>query len=165
VAELFTRLAPDHPPILLVQHIEASFVEGFAQWLRGAGRTPVVVARGGERLERGKAYVASADRHIGAGADGTITLSSSPAIAGFRPSGNYLLSSLAQSYGPRALGVILTGMGTDGAEGASALHGAGGFVIAQDEASCAVAGMTNAARKRGAVDLTLTPGSLPGYIR
>lgn len=165
IADIFTHLVPDHPPILLVQHIEASFVAGFAEWLRGAGRVKVVVAAGGELLERGAVYLAPSDRHIGVSSDGKVALSSAPPLSGFRPSGTHLLASLARVYGSRALGIVLTGMGSDGAEGAAALHQAGGFVIAQDESSCAVAGMTNAARKRGAVDLTLRPGSVAGHIR
>lgn len=165
VADILAHLAGAHPPILLVQHIESSFVTGFVSWLRGAVRTKMVLAESGMLLERGTVYVPPGDHHIGATADGRVLLSTAPQIAGFRPSGSHLLSSLARTYGKRALGIVLTGMGTDGADGALALHEAGGFVIAQDEASCAVAGMTNAARKRGAVDLTLTPGAVAAHIR
>ena len=165
VAEILCRLVSEHPPVLLVQHMEASFVVGFVSWLRSTAGTKVVLAEQGMILQRGTVYVPPGDHHIGVAADGSVVLSTSPPIAGFRPSGSYLLSSLARTYGKRALGVVLTGMGTDGADGASALHGAGGFVIAQDEASCAVAGMPNAARGRGAVDLTLGPGAVAAHIR
>lgn len=165
VADILAHVASDHPPILLVQHIESSFVTGFVTWLRSAVRTKMVLAESGMLLERGTVYVPPGDHHIGATADGRVLLSTAPQIAGFRPSGSHLLSSLARTYGKRALGIVLTGMGTDGADGALALHKAGGFVIAQDEASCAVAGMTNAARSRGAVDLTITPGAVAAHIR
>lgn len=165
VAEILTGLSPDHPPVLLVQHIEPSFVEGFADWLRGVGRSRVKVAGHGATLERGAVYVALGDAHLGATADGRIALSSGPPLAGFRPSGTHLLSSLARAYGSRALGIILTGMGTDGADGAHALHQAGGYVIAQDEASCAVAGMATAAERRGAVDLMAPPSSIASHVR
>ncbi len=165
VVDILTQVMPEHPPLLLVQHIEASFVSGFVTWLRGAVRTKVALAEHGMLLERGTVYVPPGDHHIGVSTEGRAVLSTAPPIGGFRPSGSHLLSSLAQIYGKRALGIVLTGMGTDGAEGASALHGAGGFVIAQDEASCAVAGMTNAARKLGAVDLTVQPNAVAAYVR
>jgi two-component system chemotaxis response regulator CheB len=165
VADILSHLVAGHPPILLVQHIETSFVTGFVTWLRGAVRTKMVLAESGMLLERGTVYVPPGDHHIGASADGRVLLSTAPQVAGFRPSGSHLLSSLARTYGKRALGIVLTGMGTDGADGALALHQAGGFVIAQDEASCAVAGMPNTARKRGAVDLTVTPGAVAAHIR
>jgi len=165
VADILGHLAAGHPPVLLVQHIEASFVEGFVSWLRGATRVNVKVAEHGAYLERGTVYVPPGDRHIGVTTDGKVMLASTPPVAGFRPSGTHLLASLARVYGKRALGIVLTGMGTDGADGAVALHEAGGFVIAQDEASCAVAGMTNASRVRGGVDLTLTPGAIAVHVR
>lgn len=165
VADILLHVVPDHPPLLLVQHIEASFVEGFVHWLGNAVRTKVVIAAHGQRLERGVVYIPPGDHHIAVNSNGEVVLSTAPPQGGFRPSGSFLLSSVARTYGLRALGIILTGMGTDGAEGALALHRAGGFVIAQDEMSCTVAGMTNAARARGAVDLTLEPGAIAAHIR
>lgn len=165
VSDILGHLAADHPPVLLVQHIEATFVEGFVSWLRTSSRANVVIAEHGRHLDRATVYVAPGNHHIGVSSDGKVALATTPPIAGFRPSGSHLLSALAKVYGKRALGVILTGMGSDGADGAVALRAAGGFVIAQDEASCAVAGMTGAARKRGAVDLTLAPTSIAGHVR
>ncbi len=165
VADILLHLAADHPPVLVVQHIEASFVEGFVRWLATSVRTKVVVAEHGMLFERGTVFVPPGDHHIGVNVEGKAVLSKSAPVCGFRPSGTHLLSSLARVYGRRALGIVLTGMGTDGADGALALHQAGGFVIAQDESSCAVAGMTNAARTRGAVDLTLAPGSIAPWVR
>ena len=165
VADILLALALDHPPVLLVQHIEATFVDGFVRWLGTAVRTKVVIAAHGQHLERGTVYVPPGDHHIGVTAQGDVALATTPPQGGFRPSGSYSLSSVARTYGKRALGIILTGMGSDGADGAVALHSAGGFVIAQDESSCAVAGMTNAARSRGAVNLTLGPGAIAAHIR
>lgn len=165
VSDILAHLAKDHPPVLLVQHIEASFVEGFVSWLRTSSRANVVIAAHGTHLDRATIYVAPGNHHIGVSKDGKVALATTPPVAGFRPSGSHLLSSLATVYGKRALGIILTGMGSDGADGAVALRAAGGFIIAQDEASCAVAGMTGAARKRDAVDLTLVPGSIAGHVR
>ena len=95
-----------------MQHIESSFVTGFVTWLRGAVRTKMVLAESGMLLERGTVYVPPGDHHIGATADGRVLLSTAPQIAGFRPSGSHLLFSLARTYGKRALGIVLTGMGT-----------------------------------------------------
>jgi len=165
VAEILGALGPDHPPLLLVQHIESSFVDGFVVWLRGSVKTKVVLGEHGADLERGTVYIAPAEHHIGVARDGRIALSTVPAIGGFRPSGTHLLQTIARAYGRRALGIILTGMGRDGAEGAEAMHATEGFIIAQDEASCAVAGMTNSARQRNAVDLSLVPGAIAAHIR
>lgn len=165
VSEILGALLPDHPPVLLVQHIESSFVDGFVMWLGTVVKTKVVIATDGGEVERGHVYVAPPEHHIGVGRDGRLALSTVPAIGGFRPSGTHMLQTLAKAYGRRALGIILTGMGRDGADGALALHEAGGFVIAQDEASCAVAGMTNAARSRNAVDVSLVPRAIAAHVR
>jgi two-component system chemotaxis response regulator CheB len=165
VAEILGALPPDHPPIVLVQHIESSFVDGFVMWLGSVVKTKVVVATDGENAERGTVFIAPAEHHIGVSRDGRIALAKTPPIGGFRPSATHMLQSLAKGYGRRALGVVLTGMGRDGADGAAALHDAGGFVIAQDEASCAVAGMPNAARSRNAVDLSLAPAAIAIHVR
>lgn len=165
VAEILGALAADHPPVLLVQHIESSFVDGFAVWLRVVVKSQIVIAEHGGEPKRGHVYIAPADHHLGVSRDGKLAISTAAPIGGFRPSGNHLLETLAKAYGRRALGIVLTGMGRDGSEGARILHDAEGFVIAQDEASCAVAGMTNAARDRGAVDVSLPPRSIASYIR
>lgn len=165
VAEILGALPPDHPPVLLVQHIESSFVDGFVMWLGSVVKTKVVIATEGAELERGTVYIAPAEHHLALTRDGRISLPTRPPIGGFRPSGTFLLQSVAKAFGRRALGIILTGMGRDGAEGASAIHDAEGFVIAQDEASCAVAGMTNSARARNAVDVSLVPSAIAAHIR
>lgn len=165
VAEILGSLPADHPPVLLVQHIESSFVDGFAAWLRVVVKTRVMIAEQADEPRRGHVYIAPADHHLGVAPDGRIAISKAPPIGGFRPSGNYLLETVAKAYGRRALGIVLTGMGRDGADGALKLHVAEGFVIAQDEASCAVAGMTNAARERGAVDVSLPPRAIASHIR
>jgi len=165
VAEILGALKPEHPPVLLVQHIEPSFVGGFVEWLRGATRRNVRVAVAGEDIARDTIYMAPPDHHLVVASDGRIHTTVTAPVSGFRPSGSVLLASLARTYGRRALGVVLTGMGQDGADGALQLRNARGFVIAQDEASCAVAAMPNAARARGAVDISLPPASIPAYLR
>jgi two-component system chemotaxis response regulator CheB len=112
----------------------------------------VKVAEDGEPLVAGTVYVAPDDRHLGVAPPGLILLSAAPPVGGFRPSGTALFWSLARVYGAGAVGLILTGMGSDGAEGLVALRRAGGRVIAQDEASSVVFGMPGAAVAAGAVD-------------
>jgi two-component system chemotaxis response regulator CheB len=141
-------------PILVVQHISPGFVDGLAGWLTQKLSVAVGVAEEG-RLARPGVWLAPDGAHL--------TLDSSMRF-GFdretggvhRPSVDVMLSSLARSFGSDAVGVVLTGMGTDGAEGAAAIRRAGGLVIAQDEASSAVYGMPRAVAEKGA-DLSLSP--------
>ena len=151
--------------MLLVQHIEASFVAGFVAWLRDAGRASVKVAEHGASLERGTVYVPPSDHHLGVALDGRIALSDAAPISGFRPSGTHLLKTLACGFGKRALGIILTGMGSDGAEGAQALHEAGGYVIAQVEASCTVAGHVQCGKPKRGGRPHVGARSIAGHIR
>ena len=95
------------PPILIVQHIAAGFVEGFARWLAGTSGHDVRVAADGERATPGTVWVAPHDRHLRAGREGTIVLGDDPPVHLFRPSGNALLRSLAP-FGGEAIGVVLT---------------------------------------------------------
>ena len=111
-------LPADFPiPILLVQHMGAPFMEGFASWLDGILPLDVAVAREQEIPMRGRVYVAPGDRHLLLSPAGTLQISASPPLASQRPSATLMFGSVAKSLGPRGLGVILTGMGEDGAEG------------------------------------------------
>lgn len=136
-------------PVLIVQHMAAGFIEGFAEWLDAGTRLNVRVARHGMRLESGTVYVAPDDRQLGLSDPLTIDVNSELPIDGFRPSGTHLFRSVAAHYGSKALGVILTGMGRDGVEGLRHLRGAGGRVIAQDEATSVVFGMPGVAVAAG----------------
>jgi two-component system chemotaxis response regulator CheB len=150
-------LPADFPlPILVVQHITQGFASGLAEWLGTQMALRVRLATLGDRPEPGTALLAPDDYHLQINKRGIVELTKAPPYKGLRPSANYLFQSLAQSFGPRALGVILTGMGDDGAEGLDALHRAGGWVIAQDEPSCVVYGMPREAVLRGAVDQALS---------
>jgi two-component system, chemotaxis family, protein-glutamate methylesterase/glutaminase len=135
------------PPILIVQHMTRGFVPGFSAWLAGAGGFPVRIARHGEALLPQHVYLAPDDRHIGITADGTAVVSTDPANGLFRPSGDFLLTSLARAYGSKAAGVVLSGMGNDGAAGAATLAKAGSVVITEAAESAAVDGMPRAVRE------------------
>jgi len=147
-------------PILLVQHLSAGFLDGFVAWLSTASDRAVCIAESGLRPARGTVYVAPDDLHLGVGLNGALRLSPRDPIGGFRPSADFLFETLGMHLGPRAVGVMLTGMGTDGVAGLRALHDAGGTTLAQDRASSAVYGMPGAAHAAGAVDHVLPLDSI-----
>ena len=136
-------------PILLVQHIAIGFAPGFVSWLDSISPLAVKLAAPGELLRPGTVYVAPDDQHLGVADRRTIRIVKEPPIGGFRPSATYLYESLGRSFGDGVLGVILTGMGRDGVDGLRSLRAAGGPVIAQDEASSVVYGMSGAAVAEG----------------
>jgi two-component system chemotaxis response regulator CheB len=142
-------------PILVVQHIARDFTAGFAEWLAASCALRVKLAEDGEHLTDGVVHVAPDDAHLGVSRDGRVVLSNEPPIAGFRPSATHLFASAGRAYGPRLLAVVLTGMGSDGADGLEEAHAAGAYVIAQNETSSVVYGMAAEAVRRGAVDVEL----------
>jgi two-component system chemotaxis response regulator CheB len=144
-------------PILIVQHMASGFVDGFARWLTSTTRFPVSVGVEGAVVAPGHAYVSPDDRHMGIDASNRILLSDAGPEEGFRPSANFLFRSMSKNFGRTAMGVLLTGMGRDGAAGLLALRQAGGITIAQDEASCVVYGMPREAVALGAVHHVLPP--------
>lgn len=141
-------------PIVVVQHMAEGFTEGLARWLAQETRLDVREARPDDRLVPGSVLFAPSGCHLTV-AEGAVRLVEGPPLNGFRPSATPLFSSAAEVYGPRACGVILTGMGHDGADGLKQLRLAGGPTMAQDEASCAVFGMPRAAIEAGAVEQVL----------
>lgn len=155
LATLLHGLPADFPaPIAVVQHIADGFTEGLASWLAQESRLEVREARDGEPLRAGRVLVAPTGRHLVV-ADGTAHLSDAAPVDTFRPSVTPLFASAAAAYGTRACGVLLTGMGRDGAEGMRALKASGAHTIAQDEATSVVFGMPRAAIELGAVDRVL----------
>jgi two-component system chemotaxis response regulator CheB len=142
-------------PLLLVQHIAAGFELGLARWIDEIAAVKVRMASHGEPLRAGEMLVAPAGMHLGVSARRTAMLNASAPIAGFRPSATFLFRSVAAIYGGRTLGVVLTGMGSDGAEGLLEIKQAGGSVIVQDEATSAVYGMPRAAVAAGVADRVL----------
>ncbi len=144
------------PPIVIVQHMSRGFIRGLADWLAQTTRVPCRVIEDGQVLQTGNAYLAPDDRHLVIRRGGIAALDLSTAIDGHRPSVTALLESLALSFGSRAIGVLLTGMGQDGARGLLAMRNAGGYTIAQDENSSVVYGMPKVA-----VDIGAAMESLP----
>lgn len=137
-------------PILIVQHIAPGFAAGLADWLRTTTGRPVRLAIDGEPLAPGLVVVAPDHHHLEVDGE-RVAVTSAPPVEGFRPSGTRLLASLAEQHGANAVGVVLTGMGTDGVAGLRKLRDAGAAVFAQDEASSDIWGMPGAAFKAGVV--------------
>jgi two-component system chemotaxis response regulator CheB len=142
-------------PILVVQHMGPAFMAGFAAWLDGIVPLTVGLAAQGQTPLPGHAYVAPGDQHLMVAPDGTLRLGRAAPVSGQRPSGTVLFQSMAQTLGPRGLGVLLTGMGEDGAEGLLAMRRAGAVTIAEDESTAVVYGMPAAAMRLGASGLAL----------
>ncbi len=158
VASVIRTLPASFPlPLVLVQHFSPGFASGLADWLGTQTGLQVEIAAHGDVLQPGVMLLAPDDYHLQVKPNGLVELAKTPSYKGLRPSANPLFESLARSYGAAALGVILTGMGDDGADGMAALHAAGGAVIAQEEESCVVYGMPREVVARGAADAILTP--------
>jgi two-component system chemotaxis response regulator CheB len=141
-------------PVAVVQHIAEGFTEGLAGWLAGEARLDVREARDGDPIRPGRVVLAPSGVHLVV-AEGHYRLSDAPAVDTFKPSVTPLFLSAARHFGPRACGVILTGMGRDGAEGLKAMRDAGAATLAQDEATSIVFGMPRAAIELGAVERVL----------
>ncbi|MBI5511640.1 MAG: chemotaxis response regulator protein-glutamate methylesterase [Deltaproteobacteria bacterium] len=139
-------------PILVVQHMTDGFSEQFVSWLSSMVPQRVMIPKSGEVPEPGVVYVGQEGQHLGVNANGTLRVSDDPPLNGHRPAATVLFESLAGSSISNRVGVILTGMGDDGARGLVALRRSGGYVLAQDAASCVVFGMPQAAIALGAAN-------------
>jgi two-component system chemotaxis response regulator CheB len=151
-------------PVLIVQHMAVGFVAGFALWLTARTGVDVHLAGDGEHARPGCAYIAPDGHHLGITPAGRLRLTTEPEDDGFRPSGSCLLRSLASAFGARAMGIVLTGMGRDGAAGLSELQLAGGITVAQSEDSCVVFGMPREAIRLGAAQHVLAPPEIVALI-
>jgi two-component system chemotaxis response regulator CheB len=150
LAKVLGGFPADFPlPILVVQHMGAPFMEGFASWLNGLTPLDVRLAQDGEVPVAGRVYVAPGDRHLALSASGTLRISADPPIGSQRPSATYLFQSLARFGGARGLGVLLTGMGDDGAQGLVEMRRAGAYTLAEHETTAVVYGMPAAAVRLG----------------
>jgi two-component system chemotaxis response regulator CheB len=155
------------PPILIVQHIPAAFSRTFAERLNGACKMHVYEAEDGQKVEPGTALVAPGDRHMTlrkVGGNFKVALSSGPPVCHQRPSVDVLFGSVAGVLGSQAIGVILTGMGRDGAEGLLQMKQAGAMTFAQDENTSVVYGMPREAVRLGAVESVLPLKSIAAAI-
>lgn len=151
------------PAVIVAQHIADGFIPGLVEWLNSECRLPVVMASQGEPITGGRVLVAPTGGHLRASYGRCEVVPAQPTDT-FRPSCNVLFESVAQSYHGHAIGVILTGMGADGAEGLKKLHDAGAYTIAQNEDTCVVYGMPKAAVDAGAVDVIAPLGKVADEI-
>jgi len=152
---LLIRLPPDCPGVLITQHMPEAFTKSFAERLNSLCRISVKEAQHAERVLPGHAYVAPGHSHLllkRSGANYMTELSQSEPVNRHRPSVDVLFRSVANCAGRNAIGVILTGMGKDGAAGMLEMHNLGSYNLAQDEATCVVFGMPKEAIALGGVD-------------
>ena len=155
IGHILMRLPPDVPGMVIVQHMPANFTKRFADRLNKNSRLHVREAKCGDRVLPGTALIAPGGRHmevVECGGVVQVVLNDRAPVERFRPSVDVLFHSVATEIGKECMGVLLTGMGEDGAIGLKAMHDAGATTLAQDEASCVVFGMPKAAIEKKAVD-------------
>jgi len=155
LASLFEGLRPPLPPIVVVQHMPPQFTRPLARRLDALSRLSIREAQDGDLLRPDHVLIAPGGRHLalrGSGRGGRVALGDGPPVSGHRPSVDVMMKSAAAVFGSRCLGVIMTGMGRDGADGCQAIRHAGGYVLGQDEASSDVYGMNKVAHVEGNVD-------------
>ncbi|MEM3731133.1 MAG: chemotaxis response regulator protein-glutamate methylesterase [Candidatus Bathyarchaeia archaeon] len=155
IEEILEQLPKDVPPILIVQHMPVGFTKPFANRLDSLTQFSVKEAEEGDKIIPGQALVAPAGFHMIVTKDKRIHLDLRPPIHGVRPAVDPMMETTAQVYKSQAIGVLLTGMGRDGALGMKAIKNYGGVTIAQNEESCTVFGMPKAAIEEGCVDKVL----------
>ncbi|RMC31342.1 protein-glutamate methylesterase/protein-glutamine glutaminase [Paracoccus alkanivorans] len=167
VRSVLEALPADCPPIVVVQHMPEHFTAAFARRLDGLCRITVSEAKDGDRMLRGHALIAPGNRHTlltRSGANYCVEVREGPLVSRHRPSVDVLFRSVARAAGRNAVGLIMTGMGDDGARGLLEMRQAGARTLGQDEASCVVYGMPNEARKLGAVEEELPLSRLPATL-
>ena len=146
IAKILSDIPKDFPAgILIVQHMEEGFTKGFAEWLDSISPLNVREATQRDTVRPGEALVAPGNRHIFALPRGRIELKASERVSGHRPSADVLFSSVAENYGSNSIGIILSGMGEDGAAGLKKMRESNAKTIAQNEKTCVVFGMPKAA--------------------
>jgi len=165
--EVLTRMPPNSPGLVVVQHMPANFTRAFAERLNGLCKIAVREARDNDSVLPGACLIAPGNYHMllkRSGARYFVQVKTGPMIHHQRPAVDVLFNSTAQYAGPNAVGVIMTGMGADGADGLLKMKQAGAKTIAQDEASSVVFGMPKEAIKKGAADRVVNLHSIPQAI-
>lgn len=167
LAELLSAMPPDSPGIVIVQHMPERFTNAFARRLDSKGKIRVMEAKSGDRVIAGHALLAPGNLHMLLKRRGTryyVEVKDGPPVNHHRPSVDVLFRSVAKYAGSNAIGVILTGIGGDGARGMREMKDAGAFNIAQDEKSCVVYGMPKEAVATGAIDVIANLKDIKGVI-
>jgi two-component system chemotaxis response regulator CheB len=164
--KILAGLGADFPaPVLMVQHMSPGFVTGLAEWLMQTTGFPVQVAQPREQILPGHAYLAPDDCHMGIDRCGRIELNNAAPANGLRPAIAPLFRSVAERYGPHAVGILLTGMGADGAAELAAMKERGAITIAQDKESSVVHGIPGEAIKLGAAMYVLAPEQIAELLK
>ena len=164
---LLTSMPPFAPPMVIVQHMPENFTSAFARRLDQECQITVREARNGDRVLRGQALVAPGNYHMAlrrSGAEYQVQVAEGPLVSRHRPSVNVLFRSVAKHAGANAIGVLMTGMGDDGAEGLKTMKEAGARTFGQNERSCVVYGMSRVAKKIGAVERELDLTEIPQIL-
>ncbi len=167
IKSFLLQMPSDCPGIVITQHMPAGFTKSFANRLDSLCKISVVEAQGGERILPGHAYIAPGDKHLllaRSGANYVTQLSDAPPVNRHKPSVDVLFDSAAALAGKNAIGVILTGMGKDGAVGMANMKQAGAYNFAQNEDSCVVYGMPREAVAHGGVDVEAHLQELPKLV-
>ena len=156
LTSVLSALTSDFPAaVVVVQHLDPRHRSLMAELLSRQSRLPVKQAEEGDALRPGSVFVAPPDRHLLVNADGTLSLSKTELVHFLRPSADLLFESVAASFKDRAIAVVLTGTGSDGASGLQAIKKMGGTVVTQDEGTSEFFGMPSAAIQTGRVDFVL----------
>ncbi len=164
IADVLRYLPQDMPPIVVTQHIPGAFSRSFAARINKYCQLNIAEAKDGERLIRGRVYIAPGDKHLEVERDGSARiclLNDGPLVNRHKPAVDVLFRSLAKSVGSSAIGVLMTGMGRDGAAGLEAMKKAGATTLVQDEKSSVVWGMPREAVRRGVVDEIVSLSAMP----
>jgi two-component system chemotaxis response regulator CheB len=165
--EVLTKLPANSPSVLVAQHMPASFTGQFANRLNELCAMDVKEAQSGDTLGVGKVFIAPGDKHMvlrRSGARYYVEVGDGKKVSGHRPSVDVLFNSVAKVAGDNAIGVILTGMGSDGARGLLQMHEMGAVTLGQDEASCVVYGMPKVAYELGGVDVQISLDNMAAKI-
>lgn len=167
ISRVLSALPADFPAaVIVVQHLDERFTEGLATWLASSSALPVHIAGDGEHPERGSVLVAGGKGHLRLTATGRLSYTSEPKELPYTPSIDLLFESISAHWGGQAVGVLLTGMGWDGARGLRAMRNKGHYTIAQDRATSAVFGMPKVAATLGAaVDVLALDQIAPSLVR
>lgn len=163
--KILPKFPPDLPAgVLIAQHMPPNFTRPLAERLDKLSPFEVREAEDGDEVVPGRVLLAPGGRHLRVRRRGEVEVDESPVQALYKPSVDELMASVARHYGPWGVGVIMTGMGHDGREGVRLLKEKGGYVIAQDEASCVIYGMPKAVVEEGLADAILPLEKIPEHI-
>jgi two-component system chemotaxis response regulator CheB len=163
---IFSQLPADFAvPILVVQHIAPGFSEGFVEWLSKSTPLELTLAVDGQRIEPGCIYVAPDECQMRVRKTRRISVTPDEAVNGHAPSVSCLFQSVAESFGQDSIGILLTGMGRDGANELKTMRDCGALTIAQEKESCIVYGMPGEAEKLGAAEHFLAPEAITGMLK